>query len=1029
VTDSNELFQLQPVQRLSQLIQRGECVLFLGAGVSMDSGTPTGQGLADEIGTSFFGTSPDTYTLDIVSEMAADEGRRALNEWLRDRFIDLEPKGALLSLPNFRWKSIYTVNFDTLVEKAYERAPTPAQKIRTFYSDKDQLTRLKPGEVPFYKLHGCITRANTDDGRLVLTQDDFAQARKVRQRLFARLIDDVSDYTVFYVGFRRNDVDFRQVLLEIEEAAGHLTEIRRSYALQPHFTDVEARFWDQKRVALINSRAGDFFDALEANFSPEQRVIDTSEQQKEIELPPLIKRKPMIPLEVLQDAEQNFEIIDERAALQEPNIADFFLGAPPNWGTIAAGVDAARTITDEILNAVLIDILLDRHDAQFVLLHAEAGSGKATILKRLGLELALTWDRVVLALKPYGTLDFLVLERLAQATRERVYVLVNDASSMAREISEVMKNARQAKTKLTIIAKARTNEWGEAHEGYTFPVIEEFELGPLNRSEIDALLERLEQNNALGLLTGASHEAQVAAFEAKADRQLLVALREATEGKRFDEIVVNEYDRIPSPDGHRAYLLVAAMHNLGIFTRAGLLRRALDIPFVDLKERVFDPTTKVIVSRDVLGEDEQYYSTRHQLIANIVFDRKIGSERLRLQYYSNLIKDLDIGYLSDADAYRKLTRGKNKQLLREFRTPANRREIMRQLINVDPSDALAYQHAAMMELDENNVETAAKHLNKAIELRPGDPAIRDTEGQLALKSAISEQNVEIANAKYAKAEEIFRRNVQRRKDEPYGYRHLAETYIRWAEHQLQDEKRLEYIALAYQVLIEGLSKCLSKSMLLQYLGEIEATFGDADKARRAFGRALVEKPGAIMTRFMAARLEEREGNPEQALQILEQGLTVTPQDFELHYRIATLLAMLHPERDKVVRSHFEAALLGPLRDYRPRLAYGAYLFSQKDFSQATEQFTKLDATVVSSKERFEMRKFPYGSLTERQNGRVKNLSFNYSDVEFSQGAVNIFFSLRQLPKNIRYQLHIGSQISFEIAFNLKGPVATAIQLD
>ncbi len=60
--------QSQEFRRLSQTIQSGECVLFLGAGVSLDSGAPDGQGLADELGQKFFDVPPALPIKSVVLE-------------------------------------------------------------------------------------------------------------------------------------------------------------------------------------------------------------------------------------------------------------------------------------------------------------------------------------------------------------------------------------------------------------------------------------------------------------------------------------------------------------------------------------------------------------------------------------------------------------------------------------------------------------------------------------------------------------------------------------------------------------------------------------------------------------------------------------------------------------------------------------------------------------------------------------------------------------------------------------------------
>lgn len=1018
----------QHFERLKEIIQSGECVLFLGAGVSISSGAPSGGQLANELGTAFFQSSPDTFQLDGVCQLVdGTEGRKTLNDWLVNRFHSISPTGALLSIPHFKWRSIYTVNIDILVEEAYSHTPDRIQSVHPFYSDRDPLSRLRDGEVPLYKLHGCLSRPNADEGYLILTQEDFARVQDSRQRLFNRLIEDTSDFTVLYIGFRRADPDFSRMLLAVEKASGSLLGLRRSFALQPHFIEAEARTWAQKRVTLVGATADDFFGWLEKELPDAARFIPPSPAMRRQQSIPLLQRKPKITQEILAEIERNYEVIDERIEQQPANTDEFLLGGLPNWGTISRDVAARRDVKDTLLTSVLRDPHLDRGDIHFVLIHAEAGAGKSTLLRQVGVELALIWNQVVVALKSYGSLDFLDLERLARLAEERVSVLIDDATSEIRDLNDVLRNARQAKTKLTILASARTNEWREVQQEHSLPPSEEFELGVLSRPEINAVLDMLASHNSLGLLAGASRDAQVRAFEERAEKQLLVALREATEGKNFDEIVADEYDRIPSLDGQRAYLLVAALHRFGIPTRAGLLHRALGIPLSELAHRVFDPTLKVIVPRDALGEDGHYYSTRHQLIAGIVFDRKLPLERRKFDFYSDLIHQFDLGYSSDADAYRQLTRGKNKQLLRDFRDPQRQREVMQQLIGVDPTDAAAYQHAAMMELDLNSLDAAAGYLDRAIALRPGDFSIRDTEGLLALKLATMEQDINIADAKFARTEQIFLRNIQRRRDEPFGYRHLAETYASWAACQDRDSQRLHYIGLAYQALLEGLDRCLSAAMLLQYQGELEEKFGTPENARSAFAQALMQKPGDIVIRIMAARLEEREGDAPQALEILLQGLNMSRGRTDLHSRIALLMAMVQPDNDAAIRSHFDAAMLGPLRNYSPRLAYGAYLFSRKAYEKSREQFARLDELVVPNRERFEIRKYTYGALRERHKGRISRLSYSYSLVEFDQGAEQVYFPVRELPAEVSDVLSVGDVVSYEIGFNLRGPIAIAMQ--
>ena len=55
---------------------------------------------------------------------------------------------------------------------------------------------------------------------------------------------------------------------------------------------------------------------------------------------------------------------------------------------------------------------------------------------------------------------------------------------------------------------------------------------------------------------------RVKAFKKRAERQLLVALHEATLGKPFEDIVFDEFERIEPPTARNIYLNICALHSL-----------------------------------------------------------------------------------------------------------------------------------------------------------------------------------------------------------------------------------------------------------------------------------------------------------------------------------------------------------------------------------------------------------------------------------------------------------------------------------
>jgi tetratricopeptide (TPR) repeat protein len=1025
--DSDDDIPVAIPHRLKAHIQAGECVLFLGAGASIDAGGPTAQALSDELSEHFLGLPAGSYPLSEAAALVdAEDGRRTLNQWLVRRLEHLEPSDAIRAISTFRWKAIYTVNYDDLVEQAYRDCVTPVQVLRPFYSDKDSLSSLRPDEVAFYKLHGCITRPNSDEGRLVITQDDFAEVETSRKRLFNRLVDHVADQPLFYVGFGRADPDFARILVMVERAVGRLTDLTRSYALHPRYVEVEAKRAETKKVTLIDKDASSFFAALR-DAIPEDLRRDGHDAVGPLFSSGLQTRRPAVTAGGIGAIWGDYDIIDDVLELRRPDADAFFRGSPPSWADITSQVDARRDAQDAILEAVLVDTDLDRFWDRLVLVHAEAGAGKTTLLRRVAVELATTWDRVVLVLKPFGAFDFLSFEQFATSAAERVYVIVDDALRLAPELRSFLSAARRAHAKVTILAAARTNEWRDSSEALLLTVNQEFELDALSETEIEAVINRLDVHGALGFLSDASPDARREAFTSRAEKQLLVALREATEGKAFDEIVVDEFERIPSDDAKRAYLYIAALHRFGLLTRAAVLHRAIGVPIAQLGRRVFDPATKIIVSQELASDPEPYYRTRHPLIAEIVFDRRVPSEAERLAFYVALIRELDLGYASDADTYRRLSRSLNKNLLRDFQEVSSKRKLMGEIQGVDPSDAYVHQHAAMMELSFGDVRTAAIHITEAIALRPHDLTIRDTEGRIVLAGVAHETTGHRKLAKLAEAEAIFAKNIARRPTEPYGYRHLAETY--WVRSGVETEvvARARFIGMAYQVLADGLDNAVNTAMLQQYRAYLEDAEGNQAEAWDLLDAALRDRPDDVPMRVMAAGIAERRGRADDAIATLRQGVVAAPDAWELHYRLALLLAQEPDASATMVSRHFSAAMLAPARRYRPRLMYGAWLFTQGRYEQADEQFERLSSLEVPANERFEPRRVNFGGTGKRCSGRLTRLAYRSGHIEHDGGATRIFFRTRDVATGTA-ELRVGTVLTYDVRFNLLGPVAKNLRM-
>ena len=130
--------------------------LFLGAGVSIPSGAPSGFALSQDLTKEFFAGEHPRELSDISGRVELKYGRDGLVNFLRSKLESLQPSKAVLRLPDFNFASIFTTNYDLLVETAFKKAEV---ELPVVCSNKDYVFDSRQYDTMLFKLHGCITPA------------------------------------------------------------------------------------------------------------------------------------------------------------------------------------------------------------------------------------------------------------------------------------------------------------------------------------------------------------------------------------------------------------------------------------------------------------------------------------------------------------------------------------------------------------------------------------------------------------------------------------------------------------------------------------------------------------------------------------------------------------------------------------------------------------------------------------------------------------------------------------------------------
>ena len=451
------------------------------------------------------------------------------------------------------------------------------------------------------------------------------------------------------------DPDIRTLLQEL----GSSDNRPRYYTVTPKVSEPEKRLWESKRISPIESTFEDFLKTLDTQIPSAFRAAVATPIALDLPIAnKFIVRNPGLSTQTLDFLYQDVDYIYN--GMPNPDIDPrlFYRGYSPHWAAIERDLDARR----EVESQILLDAVLDddsQTTCRFFCIKGHAGSGKSVLLRRLAWETAISYNQIALMLRRHSTIEFSPLEELSKITSGRLYVFIDDIDEQAESVVDLMRIARRSEIALTIIAASRINEWNISCSDLDPYLSGEFTLEYLTEPEIDDLLQLLERHRALHRLARETPEVRRAAFVERAGRQLLVALHEATLGKRFEDIVADEFEAIQPESAKSIYRGICFLNRLGVPVRAGLINRVYGVRFTDFKAKFFSPLEGLVFSDYDPKSRDYVYSARHPHVADIVTARCLIDADDKYNMYISMINGMNIDYLSDDRSFRRLIRGRS----------------------------------------------------------------------------------------------------------------------------------------------------------------------------------------------------------------------------------------------------------------------------------------------------------------------------------------------------------------------------------
>lgn len=266
---------------LVKAIERKRAILFAGAGISCTLGLPLFDVLTKHLAEKL--NSPEVGVTDfpILAEyyLVQPSNKRRLFEWMRSTWhpphIDVTKSATHNAIVDLNFPVIYTTNYDSWIERAFEKRCKPYRKIVRV----NDLAETLPGETEIIKFHGDFEDTDT----IVLTESHFLQRMSLDEPLDIRLRSDSLARPILFAGYSLSDPNIRYLLYRLRQLWSRHSEGRyrpTSYIVMVKHDPIQERLLRERGVEpiVLEAEAGEdpatavteFFTTLAEHCQPKE---------------------------------------------------------------------------------------------------------------------------------------------------------------------------------------------------------------------------------------------------------------------------------------------------------------------------------------------------------------------------------------------------------------------------------------------------------------------------------------------------------------------------------------------------------------------------------------------------------------------------------------------------------------------------------------------------------------------------------------------------------------------------------------
>lgn len=689
---------MDSVEALAQRINPEQTVLLLGAGASVPSGAPTGADFATYLARRLTPVPSGNDLAEIATIYEHRTSRRELVEAVQSRLTTLEPTGGLLLLPEFDWRSIYSTNFDQLVEKAYTSSGRPLAVVRSNYDWQKGL-----GGPVLYKIHGCVTQdvGLGNKHRMVLTDRDYDQVIDYHQLLFTTLESEMLTCDTLVIGQSLAD----KHLKDLAKRAANLNRTAgtpgRVYLLVYNADPDRAVIFEQYGIDVTAGSLETLLHAVSkvhvpaSKKTPQQEAADRDARE--------------LPLALRASSTDC-----SHASRLPPDPRRLFNGGAASYGDISAAYTIERAIEPRLLETQNNTKLLA------TVLVGSAGVGKTTLARRLMAARMsqdfVCWEHVNTF--PLQVEAWLKVEERLRAGQRQGFLLIDDAHEQLVTVNRLADAlAKLDRSHLRLIMTANSSQWQSRRKSPALLQRSHVEtMSRLTALDIDRLVNLVDQQQAIRVLVEESflslaRPQRVRHLRDRCSSEMYVCLKNIFGFQELDDILLAEYKDLPEAS-QDIYRYVCAIQAMGGKVHRQLIVRLLGIDAGQLLGHL-KQLDGVVSEHDISVKRGIYgWSARHDVIATVIATYKFGDPDEQVALLEHLIHGLNPSVWVEIETANSLAASE----MGIDRLPSHEDQVrlLGELVRVVPSERTPHRRLIRKYLDADDAVGARQAIDAAV---------------------------------------------------------------------------------------------------------------------------------------------------------------------------------------------------------------------------------------------------------------------------------------------------------------------------